>query len=205
MQKVRPGDVNSYYVYGYKIEEAEAGVSPERFAEAVRAEGIPDCYGPYAGGVPMYKTGMFVNEHTYGRSRYPFVDEQGRRRVDYTKVRLPNVESELPKTGFILLAQLVHGRRRPRHRSRDAQGVELLRVPPCCAIDKAMMVGSPSHNDGPPPQIPRTVKQRRVSRQLATWVADTIRTGWSSTDAATWWCAAPRITRSLTSPMNSRF
>ncbi len=103
VQKVRPGDVNSYYVYGYKIEEAEAGVSPERFAEAVRAEGIPDCYGPYAGGVPMYKTGMFVNEHTYGRSRYPFVDEQGRRRVDYTKVRLPNVESELPKTGFILL------------------------------------------------------------------------------------------------------
>ena len=75
----------------------------EWFAEAVRAEGIPDCYGPYAGGVPMYKTGMFVNEHTYGRSRYPFVDEQGRRRVDYTKVRLPNVESELPKTGFILL------------------------------------------------------------------------------------------------------
>ncbi len=101
-QKVRPGDVNSYYVYGYKIEEAEAGVPPAQFSEAVRAEGIPDCYPPYAGGVPMYKTGMFVNEHTYGRSRYPFVDEQGRRRVDYTKVRLPNIESELPKTGFIL-------------------------------------------------------------------------------------------------------
>jgi len=102
VQKVRPGDVNSYYVYAYKIDEAEAGVSPVRFAEAVQAEGIPDCHGPYINGVPLYKFPLFTEERTYGRSRYPFVDEQGRRRIDYTKVRLPNIESELPKTGIIL-------------------------------------------------------------------------------------------------------
>ena len=102
VQKVRPGDVNSYYVYAYKIDEQKAGISSERFAEAVRAEGIPDCYGPYVDGVPMYKWDLFVKEHTYGTSRYPFVDEMGNRRVDYTKIRLPNIEQELPKTGFIL-------------------------------------------------------------------------------------------------------
>lgn len=102
LQKVRPDDVNSYYVYGYKVDEEEAGVSSNDFAEAVRAEGIPDCYGSYMDGVPLSKYPIFADGNTYGRSSYPFVDGQGNRRIDYSEVRLPNVESELPKTGFIL-------------------------------------------------------------------------------------------------------
>ena len=94
--------MNSYYVYGYKVDEEEAGVSSNDFAEAVRAEGIPDCYGSYMEGVPLSKYPIFADGNTYGRSSYPFVDGQGNRRIDYSEVRLPNVESELPKTGFIL-------------------------------------------------------------------------------------------------------
>ena len=40
-------------------------------------------------------------ERTYGRSRYPFVDERGNRRIDYHSMHLPVVERELPKTARI--------------------------------------------------------------------------------------------------------
>ena len=78
------------------------GVSAERFAEAVRAEGIPDVIGPYIRGMPLYRYPVFAEERTYGSSRYPFVDEDGNRRIDYNALRLPVVERELPKTNGII-------------------------------------------------------------------------------------------------------
>ena len=44
---------------------------------------------------------MFAEERTYGQSRYPFVDEQGRRRIDYRELHLPKIERWLPRTGWI--------------------------------------------------------------------------------------------------------
>ena len=79
-----------------------SGISSDDFSEAVRAEGIPDCYGPYIQGRPLYRYPIFAEEDTYGQSRYPFVDEQGNRRIDYSTIHLPHIERELPKTGFIL-------------------------------------------------------------------------------------------------------
>ncbi len=102
IQKVRPGCRSTYYTYAYKIDPEIAGVDSERFAEAVQAEGIPDCFGPYIQGKPLYRYPIFAEEATYGKSRYPFVDEQGQRRIDYNALHLPVVERELPKTGFIL-------------------------------------------------------------------------------------------------------
>ena len=102
IQKVRPGDRSSYYVYGYRIDESVAGVTSDRFADAVQAEGIPDCYGAYIQGKPLYDYPIFAEERTYGRSRYPFVDERGHRRIDYGTLHLPVVERLLPHTGFIL-------------------------------------------------------------------------------------------------------
>lgn len=102
-QKVPKGDVNTYCLYVYTVDEAVAGVSSECFAEAVRAEGIPDCHGPYLDGKPLYRYPLFTEERTYGRSRYPFVDESGRRRVDYAALHLPNIERVLPTTGRITL------------------------------------------------------------------------------------------------------
>ena len=102
IQKVHPGDRSAYYTYAYTVDEAEAGVSSEEFAAAVIAEGIPDCYGPYIQGRPLYRYPIFAEEDTYGQSHYPFVDEQGQRRIDYSSIHLPHIERELPKTGFIL-------------------------------------------------------------------------------------------------------
>ena len=102
LQKVRDGDVHTYYVYGYKVDEEVLGVSAERFAEAVKAEGITDVIGPYIRGMPLYRYPVFSEERTYGNSRYPFVDEEGNRRIDYNALSLPVVERELPKTNGII-------------------------------------------------------------------------------------------------------
>ena len=101
-QVIREGNRSSYYVYGYRIDEDEAGVSTEQFSRAVKAEGIPDCNGAYIRGMPLYKYPLFAEELTYGDSRYPFVDEHGVRRVDYNSLRLPNIEQHLPTTGTVL-------------------------------------------------------------------------------------------------------
>ena len=101
-QVIREGNRSSYYVYGYRIDEDEAGVSTEEFAKAVKAEGIPDCNGAYIRGMPLYKYPLFAEELTYGDSRYPFVDEHGVRRVDYNSLHLPNIEQYLPTTGTVL-------------------------------------------------------------------------------------------------------
>lgn len=102
IQEIQPGNRSSYYVYGYRIDEAEAGVSTEQFAKAVQAEGIPDCHGAYIRGMPLYKYPLFAEENTYGASRYPFVDEHGVRRVDYNSLHLTNIEQYLPTTGTVL-------------------------------------------------------------------------------------------------------
>ncbi|MDE0183315.1 MAG: DegT/DnrJ/EryC1/StrS family aminotransferase [Caldilineaceae bacterium] len=102
IQKVHPEDRSAYYTYAYTIDESRAGISSDDFSAAVRAEGIPDCYGPYIQGRPLYRYPIFTDEDTYGQSRFPFVDEQGNRRIDYSTLHLPHTERELPKTGFIL-------------------------------------------------------------------------------------------------------
>jgi perosamine synthetase len=102
IQKVRPDCRSTYYVYAYKIDPDVTGVTSYQFAEAVRAEGVPDCHGPYIQGKPLYRYPIFAEEATYGQSKYPFVDEQGHRRIDYNALHLPVVERELPKTGSIL-------------------------------------------------------------------------------------------------------
>ena len=102
VQQVRPGDVNTYYVYAYRIDPEAAGVSSADFAAAVNAEGVPDCNGPYIEGRALHTYPMFTEEDTYGRSGFPFVDEQGNRRIDYSEVSLPVIEHDLPNSGSIL-------------------------------------------------------------------------------------------------------
>ena len=64
---------------------------------ACLAEGVP-VGGPYLGGIGLYKYPIFAEERTYGQSRYPFVDEAGNRRIDYSALLLPVLEEELPNT-----------------------------------------------------------------------------------------------------------
>ena len=100
-QLVRDGNVQTHWVYAYKILEEEMGVSCRQFTEAVKAEGIDLCNGPYLEGMPLYKYPIFAEEQTYGTSGYPFVDERGNRRVDYGSLHLPVMERELSKVGFL--------------------------------------------------------------------------------------------------------
>ena len=98
--KLGPGDKTSYYVYGYRIVEELMGASYEEFHLALAAEGIPAIWRGER--KPLYKYPIFAEERTYGQSRYPFVDEQGNRRIDYASMHLPVIERELPRTGALL-------------------------------------------------------------------------------------------------------
>ena len=95
--KLGPGDKTSYYVYGYRIEEELMGVSYHEFNRALVAEGIPALWGE-KDKKPLHKAPMFAEERTYGQSRYPFVDEQGNRRIDYASIHLPVLDREGPRT-----------------------------------------------------------------------------------------------------------
>ncbi len=100
-QLVREGNVRTHWVWGFKIIEEEMGINCEQFCQAVKAEGIPLCNGPYLQGRPLYRYPVFAEERTYGKSGYPFVDENGERRIDYNALHLPVIERELPKVGGI--------------------------------------------------------------------------------------------------------
>lgn len=96
-QKSGPGDRSGHFVHSFMYDEEQVGVSQTQFMEAVNAEGV-EVRGPYIGGKPLYRYPVFAEERTYGKSRYPFVDEQGNRRIDYNELHLPVLEEELPKT-----------------------------------------------------------------------------------------------------------
>ena len=96
-KKASPDDRSGFYVHGFSYDEDEVGVSLEQFTKACQAEGVP-AGGPYLGGMGLYRYPIFAEERTYGNSRYPFVDEQGNRRVDYNALHLPVLEEELPRT-----------------------------------------------------------------------------------------------------------
>jgi dTDP-4-amino-4,6-dideoxygalactose transaminase len=50
----------SYHMYTFRVNEAELGISRERFIEALVAEGVPASAGWYR---PLYRNGVFANAH----------------------------------------------------------------------------------------------------------------------------------------------
>jgi dTDP-4-amino-4,6-dideoxygalactose transaminase len=50
----------SYHMYIFRMNEAELGISRERFIEALVAEGVPASAGWYR---PLYRNGVFANAH----------------------------------------------------------------------------------------------------------------------------------------------
>ena len=125
-QKIRPGDRSGYYNHGFLYDEEVIGVQPERFVDAVIAEGV-NCK-VYLGGMPLYDYPIFSESRTYGESGYPFVDERGNRRIDYREVRLPVVENELPRDTQGRRQQFAHRAGRARHRERHQEGGAALRL-----------------------------------------------------------------------------
>ena len=129
-QKVRPGDVNSYYVYGYKIEEAEAGVSSCAILGGGAGRGHPRLLPPLRRRRPDVQ-----DRHVRQRAHLRPLALPIRRRAGQAPGRLhegaPSEHRErAAQDGVHPLPQLLHRRGRPRHSRRHEEGVGLLRASP---------------------------------------------------------------------------
>ncbi|MDH5687830.1 MAG: DegT/DnrJ/EryC1/StrS family aminotransferase [Candidatus Bathyarchaeota archaeon] len=85
---------HSYYTYLLMIDEEILGVSAEKFAEAVSAEGVPASLG--LRNVMSYP--VLRERKTYGDTSCPFDCPRYRKNVDYKEYRLPNAERITQKT-----------------------------------------------------------------------------------------------------------
>jgi perosamine synthetase len=66
----QPGGVHTYWSYPLRIDEEQLGMTKERFAECVRAEGADIATGYI--GMPIYMYEYIRRQHIYGNSRCPF-------------------------------------------------------------------------------------------------------------------------------------
>ena len=74
-QRVRPGDHSTYWFFALRAVAAETGVPAQRFAEAVRAEGVA-CGYQYI-GKPIFLYEALRRKRIYGTSDYPFSVQDG--------------------------------------------------------------------------------------------------------------------------------
>ncbi len=86
---VRPYVRHGYYVYPMKYDAAVTGVPRARFAEALRAEGIP-CGTGYVR--PLYLEPAYQKRIGYGRNGFPFGCEKNRSVVSYERGLCPVCE-----------------------------------------------------------------------------------------------------------------
>ena len=93
-QRVRPGDRNTYWVYGFTLDTDRLTCDAWQFADALNKEGVPTG-GPYLGTGkegPLYRNPFLAEPDLYGRSRFPL--DYGREHpIDYRLVECPNGEA----------------------------------------------------------------------------------------------------------------
>ena len=92
-QVVRPGDRSTYWFFALRAVEAETGVHPRKFAEAVRAEGVA-CGYQYI-GKPIFLYEALRRKRIYGTSDYPFSLQDPAASVRYEEGECPNTELAL--------------------------------------------------------------------------------------------------------------
>jgi perosamine synthetase len=92
-QRVPDGCHSTYWFYAMRLVEAEAGTSPRRFAECMRAEGIP-C-GVHYIGKPIFLYDSLRGKQVYGTSHYPWSLQDPARAVRYEEGECPNAERVL--------------------------------------------------------------------------------------------------------------
>ncbi|MGE0441745.1 MAG: DegT/DnrJ/EryC1/StrS family aminotransferase [Gemmatimonadales bacterium] len=85
---VRPGVRHGYYVYALRYDAAAAGIPRGRFAEALRAEGVPVAVGYVE---PLYRQPMYRRRIGFGSAGFPFV-QAGRPAVSYPDGLCPVTE-----------------------------------------------------------------------------------------------------------------
>jgi dTDP-4-amino-4,6-dideoxygalactose transaminase len=99
---VRPGCVHAYYVYALRYDAATVGAPRARFAEALRAEGIPIGEGYVA---PIYLQPIYQQRRLFGDTGSPWSDPAYKGSVSYERGTCPVSErmhdEELIHTGTI--------------------------------------------------------------------------------------------------------
>jgi perosamine synthetase len=92
-QKVPDGAHSTYWFYALRLLEAEAGMAPRRFAECMKAEGIP-C-GVHYIGKPIFLYESLRGKQVYGTSNYPWSLQEPAYAVRYEEGECPNAERAL--------------------------------------------------------------------------------------------------------------
>lgn len=91
--KVLPGSKHSYWLYPITIDSKIFKVTPEEFAKAVSAEGIPASTGYIK--KPLYMFRILKDQVTYGSSHCPFDCPRYNRKIEYREGDCPNAEKVL--------------------------------------------------------------------------------------------------------------
>lgn len=86
---VRPGVVHGYYRYALRFDESIAGVSRDRFVDALNAEGIPMVKGYTE---PLYLEPMYQRRIAFGRDGFPWTYPGYRGSVSYQRGICPVIE-----------------------------------------------------------------------------------------------------------------
>ncbi|MBM3459448.1 MAG: DegT/DnrJ/EryC1/StrS family aminotransferase, partial [Armatimonadetes bacterium] len=92
-QKVLPECHSTYWFYAMRLVEAEAGMSPRRFADCMRAEGV-GC-GVHYIGKPIFLYESIRTKQVYGTSNYPWSLQDPAQAVRYEEGECPNTERAL--------------------------------------------------------------------------------------------------------------
>jgi dTDP-4-amino-4,6-dideoxygalactose transaminase len=86
---ISEGCSHVYYVYGMTLDPDELGVSRQRIADALRAEGVP---GLVRGYQNLHLLPMFKHKIAYGAGGFPWSSPYASRQVDYGKGICPTAE-----------------------------------------------------------------------------------------------------------------
>lgn len=92
-QHVPEDSHSTYWFYAMRLVEEEAGISARRFAECLRAEGIP-CGANYI-GKPIFLYESIRSKQVFGTSTYPWSLQDPAHAVRYEEGECPNTERAL--------------------------------------------------------------------------------------------------------------
>jgi dTDP-4-amino-4,6-dideoxygalactose transaminase len=87
------GCEHSFWLYPITIDEGELGIGPDKFTEAVSAEGIPASHGYIK--KPLYRFPILRDKKTYGNSHCPFDCPIHGRDIEYPEGLCPRTEEIL--------------------------------------------------------------------------------------------------------------
>ncbi|MGC8794863.1 MAG: DegT/DnrJ/EryC1/StrS family aminotransferase, partial [Bryobacteraceae bacterium] len=72
-QRIPPGSTHSYFLYLFRLDYSKLRCTPEEFAAAAQAEGVPVRARLITGGRPVHLYDIFQRRSAFPGSQYPFV------------------------------------------------------------------------------------------------------------------------------------